>query len=232
MNRAYDAVLVDVSVLVGASCPTDDVYNRCGPLFEYFSKRPVGIVTESIKENAKKIVSQKYGSDPVNLKLLEMNIGLLKTEEIDYKGLENKLLLTQQFYFYLPINVRKHIRQSKKEATMQIETLMKNVPKEYKETVREKIEEQVSKKFPASIKRVKSILSKKISNDTPCISNSIVLAEACQLKSKYPNIVLASTDFHMSPIRLTGGIVEPFISNLIEEEFGIYCEWPHIIYKK
>jgi hypothetical protein len=232
MEKVYDAVLVDVSVLVGASCPTDDVHNRCGPLFEYFHKKPVGIVTDSIKENAKKIVSQKYGSDRVNLQLLEMNMDLLKTEEIDYRELENKILSAQQFYFFLPTSVRKHIRQSKKEATMQINTLMKNVPKDYRESVRERIEEQVSRRFPASIERVENILSEKISDNTPCISNSIVLAEASQLKSKYPSIAVASTDFHMSPIRLAGGIVEPFIPNLIDDEFGIFCEWPHIISKK
>ena len=230
--RSDCAVLIDSCVLIGASCPEETIYEKCKPLFDYLKQKPIGIITEAIEESSKKTVSEKSDSDINVLEKLENNIGLLRIEHVDRDEFEDTLLRSQEFYTKLPTRVDNYIAESKKEAGEIIRILLRNVPQRYRYVVKDSYVNQVSKDFPAILHKVQNIFFDKMYIDIPSMDDSMLIAEGYCLKNKYPNFALASADYHLSPIRLDNGTVEPFISNLIREEFGIICDQPDIILQK
>jgi transcription-repair coupling factor (superfamily II helicase) len=223
-------VIIDHCVLIGASHPQESFYKECKSLFDYFKKNPVGIVTNAVKKSAKEKITQKYNLD--NLEALNANLDLLKVEELDCNEVEDNFLKAQEFYIQLPEMVRRHVYESKRKAEEKLAFYLRGVPEHcINNALKEAYKKQVQEEFPSSSSAVQKILQEKVYIKPPSIDDAKIIAEACCLQKIYGDVLLASTDTHLSPIRLDSGIVEPFISDSIEEEFQIICNWPTAIVK-
>jgi hypothetical protein len=230
MKNNY-TVLFDNCVILGASDSQSPIHKHCTPLFDYIKKNPIGVVTQKIKKAVKRKASNDF--EPEHAKALNANLKLLKTEYVDYKEAEKILPNVQSFFSELPKLVNEHIFESKREARKKMGYYLGGACRRFVDaTVKEAYRRQLHKEYPADYSAVQSILLQKMHESPPSFDDAMLITEACYLKRNNGNVIIASTDHHLSPIRLEGGIVEPFIPNLIRNQFGIECEWPSAIPKK
>jgi len=227
MQDSY-VTLVDNSVLIGG-CSKETFYDKCKPLFDYLKKKPVGVVTQSIKESVKKRVSVMPNFLPEDIRTLESNLELLRTEEIDYTKTEDNLVRVRELCSSLPPMIKDHIYLSKKKAEERFNARMNNVPRIFRSCVKDCYKVQTAKEYPPFSRYVEKTLLSKFFDYPPSIDDIMLLTEACQLREKYEYVFIASTDHHLSPIMSYSGVVETFVPDLIEEKLKVKCDWPDAI---
>lgn len=222
-------ILTDNCVMIGASQSEHLFYKECRPLFEYLRKNPVGVMTMEMRDSAENDVIRDVSSTPSDLKELNSNLNLLRVEEVDYSKVASYVPKVQDFYTNLQPLLRNYIRNSKREAQERLEMRLSNTPKMFRGCVRECYKTQVTKEFPPYASFVEKILLTKFFDHPPSIDDISLLAVGNCMREKYKNVIVASTDCHITSIKTKSGIVERFVPDLIEDNFQIRCEWPSLI---
>ena len=223
------AVLFDHSTIISASRSSEHYHKECRLLFDYLKKNPVGIVTQSIKDSVKQRVTSMPNLPPEDFQSLTSNLDMLRTEEIDYASVTGHLVKVQKFYNSLPPIIKEHIYLSKKEAEEKFQARMNNVPRIFRHCIKDCYRLQAAKEYPPYSGYVEKTLLAKFFDNPPSADDVMLLTEACQLKKRYDDVLIASTDQHLSPIVSCSGVVETFVTDLIEKEFQVKCNWPNAI---
>ncbi len=235
-----EKIFLDKNVLVGSSLKIeygekryeDRFHNESIKIFDLFeeSNDVEGWVFSEEVERVKKILeniidsnfAMSYTRDLIyrkcrqNLEKNMKNLGTIRVERSDYSDFMNDV---EDFYRELEEILDKNF-MDREQALFELKE--NGIYYKNAEEIAEKIDDSCYNK-----------LRQKIVDEPATQEDMRLLAKINYLSKQVDSqIYFASTDYHFSPIKNNGMPSDNFISDRIEEFFGIICDWPDALYEE